>query len=74
MQKSKAIELLGGTPTAAATACRITASAVSQWPEELTQAIENTVLAALARRHLPPGLLGVEGAPSEPTEEARDAA
>jgi predicted transcriptional regulator len=58
MKKSRAIELLGGTVTAAADAMGVTSSAVSQWPDELTHDMENRVLAALARRHLPPELLG----------------
>lgn len=60
MKKTKALELLGGTPAEAARRLGVTASAVSQWPEELTREIENRVLAELARRHLPPELLGTE--------------
>lgn len=80
MNKRRAIDLLGGSPTAAAVACGITASAVSQWPDELPKNIEDRVLAALARKHLPPALLGAEGEPNSPTEpettatEVRDAA
>jgi DNA-binding transcriptional regulator YdaS (Cro superfamily) len=58
MKKSRAIELLGGTVTAAADAMGVTSSAVSQWPDELTHEMENRVLAALARQHLPAELLG----------------
>jgi hypothetical protein len=58
MKKSRAIELLGGTVKAAASACGITPSAVSQWPDVLSVSAENRVLAALARRNLPPELLG----------------
>lgn len=58
MTKARAIELLGGTPTAAACEMRITASAVSQWPDVLPARLEDRVLAALARRHLPRHLIG----------------
>jgi hypothetical protein len=60
VKKQRAIELLGGTPTATAAACGVTASAVSQWPDVLPSNIENRVLAALARKHLPASLLGDE--------------
>lgn len=73
MHKSRAIELLGGTPTAAAHAIGVTASAVSQWPDELPARIADRVLAALARRHLPPELIGEAPQTPDP-EEVRDAA
>lgn len=66
MDKRRAIELLGGTVTSAAVACGVTTSAVSQWPDELPKNIEDRVLAALARKHLPPELIGAEGAPAAP--------
>lgn len=80
MNKRRAIELLGGSHTSAAAACGITASAVSQWPDDLPKNIEDRVLAALARKHLPPDLIGAEVAPEVPaepevnTQEVRDAA
>jgi len=58
MTKLEAIRLLGGTPSAAAAELGITVSAISQWPDELTKAIENRVLASQARKHLPPELIG----------------
>lgn len=58
MQKTRAIELLGGKASLAAAACGVTPSAVSQWPDELTKDIEDRVLAALARKHLPAELIG----------------
>lgn len=64
MQKTRAIELLGGKASLVAAACGVTPSAVSQWPDELTKDIEDRVLAALARKHLPAELLGTEGAQS----------
>lgn len=65
MKKSDAIRLLGGTPSSAAKAIGISASAVSQWPEELPATIADRVQAAIARAHLPPEVLGL---PSEPSE------
>lgn len=72
MKKTKALELLGGTVTAAAALVRLTPSAVSQWPDELTQAIEDRVLAALARKHLPAAMLGVHDAASVATPGAQE--
>lgn len=63
MNKAQAIELLGGTVTAAADAVGITRSAVSQWPDVLPDAIRDRVQAAIARKCLPPELIGAEGAP-----------
>lgn len=67
MKKQRAIELLGGTNTAAAAECGVTPSAISQWPDELPENIENRVLAALARKHLPPELIGEGTATDAPT-------
>ena len=50
MNKTQAIELLGGTASKAAQAIGVTPSAVSQWPEELPSRISDRVLAALARK------------------------
>jgi hypothetical protein len=56
MKKSHAFELLGGTAADVARACRITPSAVSQWPDELTKDQVDRVQAALWRlHHLPSG-------------------
>jgi hypothetical protein len=49
MEKLKAIELLGGTPSAAARAIGITPQAVNGWPDVLTPRIADRVVAALAR-------------------------
>lgn len=48
MQKTKAIEMLGGV-TAAAKAIGVSYQAVSKWPEVLTDRISDRVHAALAR-------------------------
>jgi broad specificity polyphosphatase/5'/3'-nucleotidase SurE len=50
MKKTDAIALLGGTVSAAAKACGISSSAVSQWPDELTKNHVDRVQAALLRR------------------------
>ena len=77
MNKARAMELLGGTVTLVAQAVGVTASAVTQWPEELPDRISDRVLAALARKHLSPELIGGD-APGQPPiaqpEELRDAA
>lgn len=58
MQKLQAIELLGGTVTAAARAIGCSKQAVGQWPDILPARIVDRVLAVQARRHLPERLLG----------------
>jgi DNA-binding transcriptional regulator YdaS (Cro superfamily) len=50
MNKQEAIDLLGGSVTAAAEAIGITPSAVSQWPEVLPDRVADRVHAALWRR------------------------
>jgi len=50
MLKQKAIELLGGSITAAADAIGISYQAVNQWPDELPSRIADRVYAALARQ------------------------
>ncbi len=52
MLKTEAIEMLGGTATAAADAIGITPQAVSDWPEVLSARISDRVYAALARKQL----------------------
>jgi hypothetical protein len=49
MTKTEAINLLGGTPAAAAAAVGVTVQAVSQWPEQLPPRIADRVQAALWR-------------------------
>lgn len=61
MLKTQAIALLGGTPAEAAKEMRISPSAVSQWPDVLPPRLEDRVLAALARKHLPADLLREAG-------------
>ena len=61
MIKSHAINLLGGSPTSAARLVGVSVQAVCKWPDPLPRRIEDRVLAALARKHLPARLLGGEG-------------
>jgi len=61
--KTKAIELLGGSAASAAEAVGISPSAISQWPDELPDRISDRVLAALARKHLPPEMIGLDATP-----------
>ncbi|MCH8178194.1 MAG: hypothetical protein IIA02_00210 [Proteobacteria bacterium] len=70
MQKKRAIELLGGTLGAAADAIGITYQAVEKWPDPLPKRIEDRVVAAIARKHLPPELIGIEDAPAIAQEAA----
>ena len=66
MLKTKAIELLGGSVSAAAQAIGVSYQAVHKWPDELPDAIADRVIAAIARKHLPPELIGQPGAPAVP--------
>lgn len=63
MKKARALELLGGSVATAAEAIGISSAAISQWPDELPDRIADRVLAALARKHLPPEMIGSEGMP-----------
>lgn len=75
MRKEQAFALLGTTrPTEVARLIGITPQAVNDWPDELSAAVADRVLAVLARRHLPPELLGEAGAPAVAAQDARDAA
>lgn len=69
MLKTQAIQLLGGTVTAAAEAIGISYQAVHKWPDVLPASIADRVVAAVARKHLPPELIGSEGAPSHDQEQ-----
>lgn len=52
MLKTRAIELLGGSVSAASKAIGITYQAVDKWPDILTPALRDRVQAALYRQHL----------------------
>lgn len=77
MLKTKAIDLLGGSVSSAAEAIGVTYQAVDKWPDELPPRLVDRVQAALARKHLPPELLGQPSAPAirvANQQEVRDAA
>lgn len=65
MLKTKAIALLGGTIAAAAEQIGISYQAVDKWPDELPDRIADRVLAVLARKHLPPEVIGAEPEPAK---------
>lgn len=60
MLKTKAIELLGGSVASTADAIGVSYQAVDKWPDTLPPRISDRVMAAIARRHLSPQLLGIE--------------
>jgi hypothetical protein len=62
MDKETAVRLLGGTVGSAAAEIGVTSSAISQWPDQLPPRLVDRVLAALARKHLPPELIGEDAA------------
>jgi len=70
MNKARALELLGGSVSTVAEAVGVSSAAVSQWPDELPARIEDRILAALARKHLPAELIGGLAvlAPTEPAQ------
>ncbi|MDR0276241.1 MAG: Cro/CI family transcriptional regulator [Burkholderiaceae bacterium] len=73
MDKSVAIELLGGSTSAAAAAIGITSAAVSQWPDQLPPRLADRVQAALARQKLPE-LAALTAAPGTAPELAQQEA
>lgn len=73
MLKTKAIELLGGTVSDAAKAIGISYQAVHKWPDVLPEAIADRVIAAVARKHLPPELIG-EQPPADSSQAEKQAA
>ncbi len=53
MQKTQAIELLGGSITAAAKAIGISYQAVNKWPDELPPRIADRVYAVWGKKNMP---------------------
>lgn len=49
MKKSEAIQMLGGTTAATAKHIGVSYQAVDKWPDDLTQRIEDRVVAAVVR-------------------------
>ena len=72
MRKTDALRLIGGSVSEVAALVGVSASAVSQWPDELPRRLEDRVLAVLARRHLPAEVIG--GPVSQPAEALPHAA
>lgn len=70
MLKAKAIELLGGSVTAAAEAIGISYQAVDKWPPKLPPRIEDRVIAAIARRRLPELASSEQQQPAQAAEGA----
>jgi hypothetical protein len=70
MLKIQAIKIVcgseGGSVAETARRLGISFQAVNKWPDELPSAIENRVLAYLARKHLPTELLAGEPMGHEP--------
>lgn len=60
MRKDRAIALLGGNVAMAAQAIGISYQAVEKWPDPLPNRIADRVIAAVARKHLSPELLGAD--------------
>jgi len=54
MNKSDAIQILGGSIATTAKAIGTSYQAVSKWPDVLPRRIEDRVIAAIARKRLPP--------------------
>ena len=65
MDKQEAIQLLGGTPAAAAKEVGVTTAAISLWPDVLPARIADRVQAALWRRHQRESQSGGAAAPAE---------
>ena len=53
MEKTRAIELLGGSVGSAAKSIGINSQAISQWPDTLPPRLADRVIAALAREGKP---------------------
>lgn len=68
MNKSKAIEMLGGSVSAAAEAMGITYQAVDKWPNELPARIADRVLGVVAKTRYPK-LAAELNKPATPTEQ-----
>lgn len=66
MNKQKAIEMLGGTVSAAAEAMGVSYQAVDKWPDELPARIADRVLGVVAKARYPDLAAEV----NEPTEAA----
>ena len=68
MLKTQAIELLGGSITAAAKAIGISYHAVHQWPDELPPRIADRVYAVWGKKNMPE----LAQAPANPAQAATE--
>lgn len=57
MEKTKAIQLLGGNVSAAARSLGVSWGAVNKWPDKLSRRVSERVLGVVARKYLPPEIL-----------------
>ena len=74
MKKTWALEQFGDSVAEVAAAVGVTSSAVTQWPEDLPRRIADRVVAAIARKHLPPELLGADVPPIEAVPAGQEGA
>lgn len=65
MDKQKAIQLLGGSVSAAASKLGVSYQAIDKWPDVLPPRIADRVVAAIARDHLDPEVLAMLDAPPD---------
>ncbi len=70
MLKTKAIELLGGTVSAAAKALGVSYQAVDKWPDVLPARIAERVMGVYARDKLPELAVVAEPTPTDATPQA----
>lgn len=70
MDKAKAIDALGGTISLAAEAIGISYQAVEKWPDTLPDRIADRVIAAIARKELPPEKLAALGIKVDQAKQA----
>lgn len=57
MPKANAIQLLGGSVSAAAKTMRVSRTAVMNWPDTLSRRVSERVVGVVARKYLPPEIL-----------------
>lgn len=70
MHKSKAIEILGGTVSAAAEAMGVTYQAVDKWPDILPDRIAERVLGVVAKTRYPALAAELAAEPKAATDQA----
>ncbi len=73
MFKTTAINMLGGTTSAAARAMGISFQAVNQWPPVLSSRVADRVLGVVARQRFPE-LAAAQAEPAQPAPRAGEGA